>query len=417
MSRRVGDLILIFPMPIAQAEDPANLSIVSTATATRDVTTTRDFTSTYQTTLPASTITTTYQTVLPGEVITQTYRTTIPPSTIVTTQVLTSTQPAVTVVYTLPASTLVTTQFGTETFSTTIPASTVTTTQPASFITTTFLSTIPASTIVTTSVSQAPQRTVTLFGTTTAPPVTATVTSISVRPASTVTRTVDALVSAPPLCGNQGVQYAVVSNNQPSHTGTQSIYTLYNPAYLKAPTEAAKESQTPVQTYYTGVAANVPGYSNGCTSGQAISLYGSSGTASCQRFSTNHRGYFWPRSDGNWTFSVTGADDAVLFWGGPKAQSGWTKANADFQTYFRYVGSTQDPNPAFATFNLTAGTWFPYRLVHGQSVGGMGFRLTVSDRDGVVYETATAPGSSYFVQWSCDGRVAAPDWPAWGSET
>ncbi|PPJ57781.1 hypothetical protein CBER1_00119 [Cercospora berteroae] len=233
----------------------------------------------------------------------------------------------------------------------------------------------------------------------------------------TATRVVTATTSilqqlpAPSLCGNQGMQYGVFANNQPAHVN-QDVYSAYDPTYLKARGSAGSNS-TWTTIYYNSTIPSIGGYQNNCGA-TTVTLYsGAPRTVPCQQFSADYRGYLYVYMAGQWSFVVTGVDDAFVLWLGPVAQRGWTKANANLSLAFSY--NTGAPTGTFTTF-LDAGTYVPMRVVHGQGVGGYGYQFTIQDPNRAVALTTASQGSGYIVQNSCDRTTAPPFVGAFGEE-
>ena len=101
-------------------------------------------------------------------------------------------------------------------------------------------------------------------------------------------------------------------------------------------------------------------------------------------------------------------DDIVDFWIGPYAYSGWTRSNVVAEeTYPNYPHT-------FTTPTLTAGTYYPIRVLYGQAAGGLLFDVSLTTPSGITIFSGTQ--TNFIVTGSCDGTTAPP-YPAWGSET
>lgn len=196
------------------------------------------------------------------------------------------------------------------------------------------------------------------------------------------------------------MEFAAVVNNQPAHSN--NVYSLYDPTYLKDPSA----NGTNQRIYTTGVNRAIGGFSTSCPNGANgnVTYYGSAVSYPCTQFSLNHRGYVYIHTTGVWTFTATGVDDAVIFWGGSLAQRGWTKQNANLSLAFSY--NTGAPRGSVG-LSLTEGTYLPVRIVFGQAVGGAGFGFSVADPNGVTLMDTNTATSNYLVRYSCDG-VTAP---------
>jgi hypothetical protein len=93
-------------------------------------------------------------------------------------------------------------------------------------------------------------------------------------------------------------------------------------------------------------------------------------------YTLEYYGYFRAPVTGSYTFYMW-ADDGVYLWIGNYAQSGWSLTN-----HLLYVNYTQS-NPQSATISLTAGVYYPMRLLYTQTVGNTDLQLSF-----------TLPGSS-----------------------
>lgn len=377
--------------------------IVSTAfrvvvsTEPRTVTTTQREISTYET-IFSQTVTSTYQTILAASTVTATatYQTTIPASTATATTILvqTTTQIETSI---QQASTITTTYQTTQAASTYITTAVIT--QAASTITTTYETTRPAVTIVQTVVSTAPTATTTLYGTTTAPPITQTRTLTGTTVTRSVTATTTyaaASIAAPSLCGNQGMEYAVFANNPTYQTSGSGNY---NPEFMKARSAGG----TWTTRYYNSTYDTISGADNFCPSGESEvgQIYGIQTTFNCREFSIVHRLYMFAYMSGTWRIEVTSIDDQVLTWVGAKAQSGWTKANADTN---RYYGQTT----SWLWINVVAGQYYPVRIAFGNYGGGASYFAAFYDPTNNVAFTTDTRNSPYILRRSCDGTTAAP---------
>lgn len=253
-------------------------------------------------------------------------------------------------------------------------ASTVTFTQSASTVT--FTQVFSASTI-------------TLTGTTTR--------AITTTATATVTTTNLGRVPAPSGCGNQGLEYAVVTNTATA-PGPAGTWPSYDPEYAK----------TARPIYYNATTPSFGDPGLACDgNGQAV-IYGNPTRFSCNSYTVNHRGYFYTYATGNWAFSFSNVDDIAVLWIGQKAYTGWTRANLDTSAYYSL--------PSSVTLSLEQATYYPIRILFAQAAGGAAFQLAISDPSGTVAFTFQSV-SPYFVQYSCDG-ISAPRYnELFGAET
>ncbi|USW58810.1 Putative PA14/GLEYA domain-containing protein [Septoria linicola] len=133
----------------------------------------------------------------------------------------------------------------------------------------------------------------------------------------------------------------------------------------------------------------------------------------------NHQAYIYPGVTGEYTFTSYNADDIVLLWFDPLAYAGWTRANANLvqvydtppQGFTGYPGET----PVSFTVRLTAGTYYPIRVMAANGGGQAEFHLLVTAPDGTQFLGPQTAGSPYLVQYSCDG-TSAPRFPAIGQQ-
>lgn len=120
-------------------------------------------------------------------------------------------------------------------------------------------------------------------------------------------------------------------------------------------------------------------------------------------------GYFIAPFSGTYTFSTSHVDDALFIWFSAFAVSGWTRANANLiATYGTYPLFPEQSQSLAVT--LTAGKYYPLRIVHVNAQGGGGFTLSIVGPGGPVLFDATN-----LVRSSCDGSV--PPFPLFGLET
>lgn len=199
-------------------------------------------------------------------------------------------------------------------------------------------------------------------------------------------------LSPPPLCNNQGLQWAEYPNNQGATAGGK--YESFNPAVYK--------SQTPNAD---GITATVGGINS--QGGQLTSVYGSSVQFPGDFFALDHKGYIFAPTTGTYKITISEVDDVVFLWTGPNALSGWDRANADLIVG---LGETQTK-----TVDVTAGRYLPIRIMFAQGQGLAKFRLSIAAPDGSALVDSDTQQSPYVLQFSCD-RLSGPVFSAWGSE-
>jgi hypothetical protein len=213
---------------------------------------------------------------------------------------------------------------------------------------------------------------------------------------------------APSLCGNQGIEYAAVVNDQPLHTN--NAYSLYDPTYLKDPSVGGTNQRIYGQSTWDRIGGLTSNCANGANT--LVGFYNVTPTYSCSQFSINHRGYMYVHTTGLWRFTISAVDDAVIMWVGANATQGWNKPNAIMSLYFSYGPGAPSGQVAL---QLTAGQYMPFRIVYGQAVGGAAFGMSVTDPNGYELLNSNTPSSPYLVRYSCD-RTTTPFPYTFGTE-
>ena len=131
-------------------------------------------------------------------------------------------------------------------------------------------------------------------------------------------------------------------------------------------------------------------------------------TQSRDLIAVDHRGYLFAPLDGDYTITIGNDDNIVLVWVGPLAYSGWTRANAVLEDDY-------PKPPASTTVTLTAGEWFPIRVMWANGGGPGTLTLRITAPDGTEIAGSDEDASPFLVQYSCDGKY--PQYPPWNSET
>ncbi|KAG9943102.1 glycoside hydrolase, partial [Aureobasidium melanogenum] len=197
-------------------------------------------------------------------------------------------------------------------------------------------------------------------------------------------------------CSNAGLQFAY-------YPGLASTQWDYHSANYGLDAENYKT----VTPNYTGVTNVIGGFAWN-TYHQSSTIYGSSRPFDHEKMILNHRGYFFAPTSGDYTFSIPTVDDAAFFWLGDVAYSGFNEFN--YLLLDNQADGTQN-----ATVTLTAGSYYPIRLIYGNVGGGPGslyFQITQGSKVAVDWSSTVSP---YFVQYSCDGTTARA-YPAFGQE-
>ena len=87
-------------------------------------------------------------------------------------------------------------------------------------------------------------------------------------------------------------------------------------------------------------------------------------------FSMQWYGKFYAPTSGSYTFYL-GSDDASYLWIGSTADSGYTTSNANIN-----IGGIHAITTTSYTISLTGGTFYPIRIIYGQSTGNYDFNLS-----------------------------------------
>ncbi|KAF3017053.1 hypothetical protein E8E14_003936 [Neopestalotiopsis sp. 37M] len=197
----------------------------------------------------------------------------------------------------------------------------------------------------------------------------------------------------PTSCDNQGLLWAEYHSD--AGENRDDIFSSFIPEIYKSRIPGV-----------WGITSTIGGIS--VPGGTQLSIYDSSRTFYSDFFALDHKGYLFAVLPGTYTFTTSHVDDIVLVWLGPRAYSGWTRANADLIVPIgRGSGS--------ASVDLVQGQYLPIRIMFGQGAYPAEFQLSVTAPDGTVFLTSDTQNSPYIVQYSCDG-VAAPAFASWGSE-
>lgn len=130
-------------------------------------------------------------------------------------------------------------------------------------------------------------------------------------------------------------------------------------------------------------------------------MYGSSMDFEMAYFVVNHRGYLYAETADTYTAEATTADDMVFVWVGGNAYSGWGRWNKNFQTAF-YIS----PGSGSASFNMTAGSYMPLRIVYVQAQGSARFDSELIGQDRTVTLNSETTPSPYIVQYGCSAEDA-----------
>ncbi|KAF2673626.1 hypothetical protein BT63DRAFT_451683 [Microthyrium microscopicum] len=191
-------------------------------------------------------------------------------------------------------------------------------------------------------------------------------------------------------CNNQGLLYAIYTNiNVP--TSDLAGSKAWDAAFYKTQTPYAKGQTTAVGTVSDSIYENKPQVED--------------------KIVVNHKGYLFAQQEGQYTFTAPVADDLLIIWVGPKAYSGWTRANANVDQVFQGWG---DPDKEFK-ITLAAGSYTPIRIIWTNRIGPGSMAVKIVAPDGTVILDKDTKENPYFVTNGCKEGVA-PGFAGWGGE-
>ncbi|OAR00906.1 hypothetical protein LLEC1_07299 [Akanthomyces lecanii] len=190
-----------------------------------------------------------------------------------------------------------------------------------------------------------------------------------------------------PTC-SQGIQYALYTN--PFRGDLTPTYKSFSPAYFKKqPPVYSATLQTAI--FITDQKTNKgfnPLFSNAAA---------------------GYRGFLFACRAGRYRFNSPYSDDITIMWFGDKAYDGYTRENADIvQAYYG------DNRPKTISRDLAAGTYYPIRVLWGNTGGASDLSLRIYGPDGEDISGADQKGEHYLTTEACDGTYAP--YPPWGQE-
>ncbi|EPS41747.1 hypothetical protein H072_4343 [Dactylellina haptotyla CBS 200.50] len=181
-------------------------------------------------------------------------------------------------------------------------------------------------------------------------------------------------------CGNAGLEVAIYNNP----------YTEFSDGYPSFIPESFKTNPQP----YGNSTADSMGLHTGAEVANPHGLT----PATADVYTLNYRGYFYAPKTADYTLLVTDADDIALFWAGTTARTGWVRDNSDGITTF-----SSSPIPGQKTFSLTAGQYFPIRVMYANRGGPGKYTFQIFDAtDPSLSYVAYGASSPYLISRSCD---------------
>ena len=145
---------------------------------------------------------------------------------------------------------------------------------------------------------------------------------------------------------------------------------------------------TSTATLLNGLQGDCSGYSSDMTDISAGTNKNVLVNGALGSFSIEWTGYFYTGANatGTWTF-YTNSDDGSYLWIGSNATSGYTTANATVNN-----GGAHAMQEHSGTITLTTGTYYPIRMLFGNSGGGYNMITSFTPPSG----TKTTNGSGYY---------------------
>lgn len=191
-----------------------------------------------------------------------------------------------------------------------------------------------------------------------------------------------------PTCA-QGIQYALYDN--PFRNDLSPTYETFSPTYFK---QTAPEYSTTLRSaiYITDDNVNGSGFNP---------LFANA--------AAGYRGFLFACQAGRYRFKSPYSDDITIMWFGAPAYEGYARDNADIvQAYYG------DNSPKDIYRDLEAGTYYPIRVLWGNTGGASDLSLRIYGPDGQDVSGADQAGEHYLTTEACDGSYAP--FPPWGEE-
>lgn len=201
---------------------------------------------------------------------------------------------------------------------------------------------------------------------------------------TTTTATSTTLSNCPKPTCQAGVEEAYYFN--PFEDDTSSNYDSFNPEYFK--------KTKPLDTTVTD---------------KPIYLSTPRGTPKYDNAAIGYRAFLYACQNGTYRFESPYSDDITIAWFGDKAYKGWTRGNADIIQF--YYG---DNKPWNIYRNITAGEYYPIRVLWGNTGGAGDLELRIFAPDGQEMSGGNVIEGSYLTTDACDGSYGP--WPPWGNE-
>ncbi|OAA39348.1 GLEYA adhesin domain protein [Metarhizium rileyi] len=111
-----------------------------------------------------------------------------------------------------------------------------------------------------------------------------------------------------------------------------------------------------------------------------------------------YRTFLFACQNGTYKFVSDRSDDITLMWFGAKAYDKWDRSNADIMQYFY-----GDNRRKVVTRTIRAGTYYPIRVMWGNTGGAAALSLKIYAPDGRQLFGFGHNGGSYLTTEACDG--------------
>lgn len=201
---------------------------------------------------------------------------------------------------------------------------------------------------------------------------------------TTTTATSTTLSNCPKPTCQAGVEEAYYFN--PFNDDTSSNYDSFSPEYFK--------KTLPLET---------------TVSDKPIYVSTPRGNTRYDNAAIGYRAFLYACQNGTYKFTSPYSDDITIAWFGDKAYKGWTRDNADIIQF--YYGD----NSAWNIYrNITAGEYYPIRVLWGNTGGAGDLELRIFAPDGQEMSGGNVIEGSYLTTDACDGSYGP--WPPWGNE-
>ncbi|KAM3547594.1 hypothetical protein MY1884_009511 [Beauveria asiatica] len=122
-----------------------------------------------------------------------------------------------------------------------------------------------------------------------------------------------------------------------------------------------------------------------------------------------YRGFLFACQDGRYRFNSPYSDDITIMWFGDKAYQNYTRGNADIIQFFY-----GDNRPKNIYRDLKAGTYYPIRVLWGNTGGASDLSLRIYGPNGEDVSGADQSGEHFLTTEACDGSY--PPFRPWGKE-